>query len=484
MLSVVMFIAGLACIAISVIRWLEDPRPPVLHKEDKKEVLDLAKISRDWQEFAKNNPPPVSKKQAPVFSEVREPPIFCNQDIEDFYYRYVYNNFSIKQPEWAVICRILELLDRSGGCPSVVSDPNADASSYDFKPDAIALLAHIPLWKHALAVAVKMLGTVKYEILAGRYVIVALAHDVGKIPEFHIDGYSTGDHPLISTYFLRGIPEFNRLPNSAELLDAVRSHHFPVKKHTLAAILKESDQKVREEELCRQLHAAIASERIARQEECSIKHNLPETWESLKRDPNVSHFRPSDYSKPLLVDISGWFEAEKLIAAFKEAVNRVTDGWWDVVSTPNGYLFCSAKGLFKLLCRTFPLQPCLLAAHANTIARQDILFTVVMTLAREYDAVATELLGKREYLCPMTITSSSGKAKRESYMLVPLKAEALGLSGTQLEVEKSQTILRMVKSIVPLQQEPETKISNQQQTENTPEQALNVPPQQGENFSI
>jgi HD domain-containing protein len=466
-----MFVAGLACIASGVLRWLKDSRAPVLHKEDKKEVLDMAKINRDWQELVKNNPPPVYKKPAPVFSEIREPPIFCNPDIEDFYRRYVYNNLSIKQLEWAVICRLLELLDQSGGCPSVVSDPNADTSSHDLKPDAIDLLAHIPLWKHALAVAVKMLGTVKYGNLAGSSLIVALAHDVGKIPEFHIGGYSTSDHPLISMYFLRGIPEFNRLPNSAELLDAVRNHHFPVKEHTIAAILKDADQEVRKNELCRQLHAVIASERITRQEACgAIKHNLPETHESLKRDPDVSHFNVSDYSKPLLVDISGWFKVENFIAAFKESVNRVTDGWWDVVSTPNGYLFCSAKGLFKLLCRTFPLQPDLLAAHANTIARQDILFTVVMTLASEYQAVATELLGKREYLCPMIITSSSGKAKRESYMLVPLKAEALGLSGTQLEVEKSQTILRMVKSIVPLQQEPETKISNQLQSENDREQ--------------
>jgi len=430
----------------------------------------------------KNHPPPVSPRTEPMIAELREPPIFCNPDIEGFYLKYVYNNYSIKQPEWAVICRILELLDKSGGCPSVVCAPDSDGSGYDYdlQPDGIDLLAHIPLWKHSLAVAEKMLETVKYEVFVGPYLIIALAHDVGKIPEFSIGGYSTGDHPIISMHFLRGIPEFNLVKNSVELINAVSSHHYyHAKDHTLAAALKWADQEVRKNELARQVQVLIATKQIAEQEACLTKCDLPKTKESAQRDPNCSHFKMHGYSKPLLVDISGWFKAEKLIAVIKENVNRVSDGWWNVVSTPNGYLYCSAKGLYKLLRRAFPLQPDLLAAHANIIAQHDILFTVVMTLARELDAVATELLGDREYLCPMSITSSTGKAKRESYMLVPLKANALGLSGTQLEAEKSQTILRMVKTIVPLQQAPETKKSDQLHAENTPEQAPNVLSEQG-----
>jgi len=428
-----------------------------------------------------NSPPPASLKPKPVVAEWWSPPIFCNPNIEDFYVKYVCNNYSIKQPEWAVICRILELLDKSGGCPSVVCAPDAGGSGYDnyLEPDGIDLLAHIPLWKHSLAVAEKMLETVECEVFVGPYLIIALAHDVGKIPEFSIGGYSTGDHPLISVHFLRGIPEFNLVKNSVELISAVSSHHFSAKEHTLAAKLKESDQEVRKMELGRQMQIVVASMQIAEQEACLTKCNLPETIESAQRDPNCSYFKMHGYSKPLLVDISGWFKAEKLIAVIKENVNRVTDGWWNVVSTPNGYLYCSAKGLYKLLRRAFPLQPDLLAAHANIIAQHDILFTVVMTLALELDAVATELLGNREYLCPMNITSSTGKAKRESYMLVPLKAKALGLSGTLLEAEKSQTILRMVGTIVPLQQAPVTKKSDQLHAENTPEQTPNVLSEQG-----
>ncbi len=479
-LLVVIAFMGVAISIYVFIYWLKESDISTDQKEVKKEVLSSTRTRYVCPDgyMPYNSPPP---KPKPVVAEWRSPPIFCYPDIEDFYAKYVCNNYSIKQPEWVVICRILELLDKSGGCPSVVCAPDAGGSGYDcdLEPDGIDLLAHIPLWKHSLAVAEKMLESVEYEVFVGPYLIIALAHDVGKIPEFSTGGYSTGDHPIVSTHFLRGISEFNLVKNSVELIDAVSSHHFPVKKYTLAAKLKESDQEVRMMELGRQMQIVVASKQIAEQEACLTKCALPETKESAQRDPNCSYFKMHGNSKPLLVDISGWFNAEKLIAVIKENVNRVTDGWWDVVSTPNGYLYCSSKGLYKLLRRAFPLQPDLLAAHANIIAQHDILFTMVMTLAREHDAVATELLDNREYLCPMSITSSTGKAKRESYLLIPLKADALGLSGTQLEEEKSQTILRMVKTIVPLQPASETGESCLLHAENAPGQVLKVSSEQG-----
>ncbi len=273
---------------------------------------------------------------------------------------------------------------------------------------------------------------------------------------------------------MTGIQEFKGLRNGTEILRAVKNHHFHVQKHTLDARLKEADQEVRQMELARQFSAAVAADRVAKQEELLTKHDLSEAPVTANRDPNLSHFGAYCYSKPLLVDISGWFKSEKIIDVINENVNQVIGGWWNAVSTPDGYVFCSAMGLYKLLHRAFPRQPALLAVHANVIARQDILFSVVMTLAREHNAIATELLGNREFLCPMSITSSNGKAKRESYMLVPLKAKALGLSCAQLEAEKSQTILRMVKAIVPLQQEPREKKSEQSHVENRLEQAPNV----------
>lgn len=483
-------IGGTALIAYAVINLQIDRRATARKEADAKEVLDLAAISRSWQDAVKNRHASAPQAPAPVFSEKRESPPFRNPEIAEFYHQVVSNKRLIKHPEWTVICRILELLDKYGGCPSVVCNSRQYSSGHDLVPDAIDLLAHIPLWQHSLAVATKILETTPYQFLAGRDLIVALAHDIGKIPEFHTDGYASWEHPIIATSFLRGIPEFNNLPNNAELIEAVRDHHTRVRKHSPAERLKKSDQEVRRSELVRLLDAELASQGSTDQGNDpvpSATHKPPEHQESVGRDPNLTHFDENADTKPLLADISGWFNAEKIIDVIKENVNQVTGGWWNAVSTPDGYVFCCAKGLFNLLHRAFPRQSALLAAYANAIARHDILYTVVMTLAREYDAVATEHLSDGEYLCPVSITTGSNKTvegKRGPLMMVPFRAKALGLSSYQLEVEKSQTILRMVKSIVPLTSYPEGEESDRLQADNSLEQAAKEPLEPAENFSI
>jgi len=133
LLSDLFVVAGSTAVGVLtywIIYLLEESDALVEQTEDKKEILYLSQISHTWQDDMKNNPPPVPPRTEPMIAELREPPIFCNQDIEDFYLKYVYNNYSIKQPEWAVICRILELLDKSGGCSSVVCVPDAGGSGY------------------------------------------------------------------------------------------------------------------------------------------------------------------------------------------------------------------------------------------------------------------------------------------------------------------------------------------------------------------
>jgi hypothetical protein len=451
--------------------------------EAEREVLPLAQLSHIWQEgLPYNSPHPTPPKTEPAVLEWRSQPIFSNPDIDHFYYKHVSQNHTIKQAEWAVICRILELLDRSGGCPSVVCNPDGNESGYgsDLEPDCINLLAHIPLWRHSLAVAEKILGSVVYGVTFGRYLIVALAHDIGKIPELYLRDYYTGIHPVIATHFLQGIPEFNRIYRNDELLHAVGNHHScRVKQHSITAALKKADQQVRTTELAQQVQILSATKMIAEQEACLATCFRTETRTSEERNPGCSYFDVRKYSKPLLLDISGWFNAEKLITVIKENVNRVHNGWWNIVSTPDGYLFCSSKGLYRLLRRAFYLQPELLAAHANVIAQHDILFSVVMTLAREQNAIVSELLGSGEYLCRVSITPGVGKAYRECYMMVPFRAKAFGLSCTQLEMEKSQTIMRMVKSIVPLQRVPETKKPDQTDARIVAESAQNILPEEG-----
>ncbi len=115
---VIMSFIAIVVFIYVVFFWQEERIEPVNRKEDEREVLSLAQISSNWQDSVETVP----TKPEPVIADWRIPPVFDNQEIVDFYSRTIDNNYSIKRPEWAVICRILELLDKFGGCPSVVCD--------------------------------------------------------------------------------------------------------------------------------------------------------------------------------------------------------------------------------------------------------------------------------------------------------------------------------------------------------------------------
>jgi hypothetical protein len=417
------------------------------------EVLDLAAISAIWRESSTAGDAVNPKALAPVPAAPRNFPVFHNQEIAKFYCRHLFEKRQINDLEWVVLIRILELLDTYGGCPSVVCKPDLSEPDRDLVPDAMAVLAHIPLWQHSLAVAEDLVKTTPYPFLAARDLIVALAHDIGKIPGFHDGTYYTGEHPGIATGFLHGITEFTRLPNCAELVEAIRDHHSRVKEGTLSARLKQSDHQVRQLELSRLLVPRITWRGDPEQGSSSEPVVIANAEEIVERDPWFRHYDDYADTRPRFVDISDWFQALTLIEVMKEQVNQVTGGWWNAVSTPDGYVFCCAKGLYNLLHRAFCRQPALLAAYANAVARQDILYSVVMTLASDYGVVAIEHLDAGEYLCPVSITTGGDKiveGKKGPFMMTPFRAQALGLNTYQLEVEKSQTIRRMVKTITVL----------------------------------
>lgn len=450
-----LLLAGLGSVAFIVytVTRKEPGTVSPCRQDPEKEVLDLAAISIIWREPLAADGAVNLSALAPLPAVPRNFPEFHIPEIAKFYGRRLLDKRQINDLEWVVLCRVLELLDTYGSCPSVVGQPDLNEPGRDLVPDAMVVLAHIPLWQHSLAVAEDLVKTTPYPFLAGRELIVALAHDIGKIPGFHDGAYYTCEHPGIASDFLLGIPEFTRLPNCAELVEAIRDHHSLVKEGTLSARLKQSDHQVRQMELSRLLVLRIKWRGDPEQGSSSEPVVISNADEALERDPWLRRYDDYADTRPRFVDISGWFKSLPLIEVMKENVNQVTGGWWNAVSTPDGYVYCCAKGLYNLLHRAFCRQPALLAAYANAVARQDILYSVVMTLASDYGVVATEHLDAGEYLCPVSITTGTDKiveGKKGPFMMTPFRAQALGLNTYQLEVEKSQTIRRMVKTITVL----------------------------------
>jgi len=179
-----------------------------------------------------------------------------------------------------VVFILLKRLDRNDTCPSVVnklandSDKNKKANNYfeveGFRDasslravNAYDILSNITLLEHSVNAA---LWTIRY-ILENNYgypiiisaVLVALAHDIGKIPDIYEEElklYSTTDHPYVSANYLKKLTTFSSIPNERmELIEeSVLKHHGKIeskndKQNIFYEILKKADHNARETEI-------------------------------------------------------------------------------------------------------------------------------------------------------------------------------------------------------------------------------------------
>jgi hypothetical protein len=180
-----------------------------------------------------------------------------------------------------VVFILLKRLDRNDTCSSVVdkftandSDKNKKANNYfelECFRDASSLrtvnaydiLSNITLLEHSVNVS---LWTIRY-ILENNYgypitisaVLVALAHDIGKIPDIYeeeLERYSTTDHPYASANYLKKLTTFSSIPDARMRLieESILKHHGKLESKNDAQnifheILKKADHNAREMEI-------------------------------------------------------------------------------------------------------------------------------------------------------------------------------------------------------------------------------------------
>jgi len=152
-------------------------------------------------------------------------PLFNKQEITEFWINEIEHRKHIRGTKARVIAKLLSILDRQGECPSVVRNPGFNECNNELNEDQFTRLSKIPLWRHSLSVASTIAGRTERAASVADAIIVALGHDLGKIPAYHEKTYATGDHPIISAAILNQISEFTSLANHLDLANAVRSHH-------------------------------------------------------------------------------------------------------------------------------------------------------------------------------------------------------------------------------------------------------------------
>lgn len=156
-----------------------------------------------------------------------------------------------------VIMRIIDMLEEHGSCPSIV----LDGVEHDEEARELAVLRQtlgkITLKDHTHRVTTLAIGGLKstyrdWEPLLPKLLVVALGHDLGKIPAFRqTSHYTLADHPTISAMKLRELVDKDDEPFWwEEALGIVKGHHRKTTQ-PFAAVLRQADTKARELEVVR-----------------------------------------------------------------------------------------------------------------------------------------------------------------------------------------------------------------------------------------
>jgi len=209
------------------------------------------------------------------------------------------------------VLRILDLLDKEGGCPSVVSI-HEDETQKPFK-NRYQQLKEITLRTHSFNVAEKIKELLSRKsggkTLLGRALLEALSHDIGKIPRYFKDGrYLKGDHPFISAELLKEILPSD-LHERKRIINAVRDHHQKNTKDDDTRLLREADS-------------------IARSKE----GGSPDREEGVvERDKPLNEIESVDL---------GWLDLKEFLGKLEEKINILKpDNTFEAFTTEDGVVF-------------------------------------------------------------------------------------------------------------------------------------------------
>jgi hypothetical protein len=452
---------GVGFIVYGSKQWIHSSEPKKM-KHDPIEVASLAALSHLWTDNE------IEIKDAACLWRERHAkreiglprPEFRHSEIEQFYTEVIEGRPSVSGARHTLIIKLLSMLDIEGDCPSVVRANPKEAENL-YSNESFAMLATIPLYQHSLTVARNLIAKADHEALLADMIIMALAHDIGKIPSYHDKMYSSGDHPIIAGLILNSIPEYISLPNRDDIDRAITGHHLLKSDNILTNGLKQSDHEARQSELAI-LYAAARDKQMQAPENDAVttllristppaKMNI--AVQSTSNDADLEHplgnYESREQYKPTKQDVPFWFDADAILAAIKTRINVVEStpkgDRWVAVSSNNGLVFVNPDGLWAVIRDVCGDDSYVLASEGNESEKRNLLFTIVNELSRTKDAIATEYVSEGYYTTQASVVT--GGAKRITSLLVPFKTKVFSETVTSLEELKTPQLKRMVKEI-------------------------------------
>ncbi|MFZ5572902.1 MAG: HD domain-containing protein [Thermodesulfobacteriota bacterium] len=338
--------------------------------------------------------------------------------------------------------QLLVLLDREGDCSSIArryDDPKTgnapkDVESAEWQvnqPDAYDILSrNVSLLEHTLNVASILIEKRKKErkdvqMEMGRLLLVALGHDIGKIPSKARDRFHK-DHFLISHAILNEMMPAD-YPSREEILMAVRDHHFPsASTGSLLADLKAADHQARQLELKTYGFASTMALPETRH------RNQPQEVKTLEsRKPS---YDPADLS---------WLDIPCLLQRLSDKINIVENGRYEAFSHA-GMVYVFPRLIAQYACdqaiQTGRME--IMAFMANEEKMSSLEFALRQTL-NEY--IPEKLIGERFIGRKFQIIRQDGTRLNPGFYL-PLKMTAFSHIPSA-EIEKRKQCAAVLQSI-------------------------------------
>jgi len=389
--------------------------------------------------------PSVKSKMKPIDLNL------TNKRLRDFYNDYIRGNKSFTKSLMVFTVELVKFLDANGDCPSVVKVSKLDKSKSEF-----FLLSNISLIDHSIDVAEEMIKFYTSPLAIPDAVVVSLSHDLGKIPKFHEDFYSTGDHPDLSARIIRNeILSFQGLEESQqkEIENAIRMHHKSPKED-LAITLIKADQEARKKEV-QSLQDKLYREGKNRNE---LK---PAGQEPIASEPiqtvsvyDANQEKPA-YTKPKDVDLS-WFSVEEFISKIRPYINKIENGnRFSAISMSNGYVYFMTGLLtdtvVEMGIKVGNSHCQAIKSETDSAKKKELgheLLNSVVNILRDRGMIAENLCNKKYFGNKFTLKYKepvSGKAEQNAFY-TPFLSSAFVVQVSELEQDKPD-VIRNIESV-------------------------------------
>lgn len=347
---------------------------------------------------------------------------------------------------WEPIHRILRILDENANCPSVRQTYD-DIESHEWKnckegARCYDILARVSLVEHSLNVAAILIDgksrqSADYLMQLGRFLILGLSHDLGKIPGIDKkDGYKSRemDHTVSSQRVLmKLLPENFR--SRSEILDAVRDHHYTGDgSNPLTKLLKDADQKARQKELQERM-ADVGF--LFDSDKASEKKIIRQDKRNMRRD----------YSK---IDLE-WLDIDNLLEMIGAKINEVTnDRKYEAFSCKaTGLVYVQPALIFNCVMRLGMQQKQygIMTFNTSQERKNHVTYAVRKLLDKHVpNQIGDNFIGQK-----YRIITQEGKRLNPGFYL-PIKISAFKISPEEMEHRKqgvtySHKILQSIKTV-------------------------------------